>query len=172
MHIQMKFKKTLSFLFTVLVFCGLCFSVPVRAEETAEPVSPRVIRVGFFAFDGYHMEDADGRKSGYGYDFLQMLAVAAENGEKGIELFRNSAPGEFAAVLMDINMPVMDGYTATVKLRALGRADAKKIPVIAMTADAYEEDIKKCYAAGMNGHLAKPVNPEELYHILGREIGK
>ena len=69
-------------------------------------------------------------------------------------------------------MPVKDGYEAAKAIRALKRPDAKKIPIIAMTADAFEEDVQKCLKAGMNGHIAKPIDPESLYKILSEMIVK
>lgn len=67
-------------------------------------------------------------------------------------------------------MPVMDGYEATKALRALARPDAKKVPIIAMTADAFNEDIEKCHAVGMNDHIAKPIEPSKLYETLARAL--
>ena len=80
----------------------------------------------------------------------------AWNGQEAVERFRNSKPGEFDAILMDIMMPVMNGYEATKMIRSLDREDAKTIPIIAMTANAFEEDKRDAIAAGMNGHIAKP----------------
>ena len=97
-------------------------------------------------------------------------AVSAENGAVGLKLFAESAPGEFAAVLMDIRMPVMDGYEAVKALRALARPDAKAVPVIAMTADAFDDDVQKCLASGMNGHIAKPIEPAKFYAVLASLI--
>jgi len=94
----------------------------------------------------------------------------AVNGEIGLEIFRDSAVNEFDAVLMDLRMPVMDGLEATRRIRALDRPDAKTVPIIAMTADAFTDDVRKCLEAGMNGHLAKPVIPEKLYEILRENI--
>jgi len=94
----------------------------------------------------------------------------AENGQIGVELFTASKPREYAAILMDLRMPVMDGYTATRAIRALPRPDAKIIPIIAMTADAYPEDVGKCLSAGMNSHLAKPIDPDALRCTLGKFI--
>jgi len=99
-------------------------------------------------------------------------AVTAENGQKGLALFMASKPGYFDAVLMDLRMPVMDGYEAARKIRALPRPDAQKIPIIAMTADAYEEDIRRCLEAGMNAHIAKPFDPRTFYEVLAEETGK
>jgi len=92
----------------------------------------------------------------------------AENGQRGVSLFGQSPPGHFDAVLMDVRMPVMDGIAATAAIRALGRADASAVPIIALTADAYEEDVKKSNDAGMNAHLSKPVDPQMLYSTLAR----
>jgi CheY-like chemotaxis protein len=74
--------------------------------------------------------------------------------------------GYYDAILMDIRMPVMDGYEAARKIRKLDRPDAKTVPIIAMTADAFEDDVQKCLDAGMNGHVAKPVEPGLLYSAL------
>ena len=71
---------------------------------------------------------------------------------------------------LDINMPVMDGLTATAAIRAMERADAKKIPVIALTANAFDEDVNNSLEAGMNTHLSKPVEPERLYSVLSELI--
>jgi CheY-like chemotaxis protein len=94
--------------------------------------------------------------------------TCAENGKEGVETFSASAEGEFDAILMDIHMPVLDGYRATGEIRALNRPDAASVPIIAMTADAYEEDISRCLAAGMNGHTTKPVDPDHLFAELGK----
>ncbi|MDD2355345.1 MAG: response regulator, partial [Lachnospiraceae bacterium] len=90
----------------------------------------------------------------------------------GVELFKTSVTGYYDAILMDIRMPVMDGLTAARMIRKSGRPDAGTVPVIAMSANAFEEDVKKSLAAGMNEHLAKPVEPEKMYEILSREITK
>jgi CheY-like chemotaxis protein len=87
-----------------------------------------------------------------------------------VELFRKSPVGYFDAVLMDIRMPVMDGYAAAKNIRSLRRADAGSVPIIAMTADAFADDVRKCFAAGMNGHIAKPVDPSRLYAVLSEVL--
>ena len=76
----------------------------------------------------------------------------------------------FDVVLMDCRMPVMDGYEAAAALRALDRADARTIPIIAMTADAFAEDVQRCLAAGMNRHIAKPIDPAVLYRTLAEVV--
>ena len=88
------------------------------------------------------------------------------DGQEAVELFRNSEPGEFDVILMDIMMPVMNGYEATKMIRSLDREDAKKIPIIAMTANAFTEDRIRAKEAGMNEHIAKPVDVELLVKVI------
>ncbi len=90
----------------------------------------------------------------------------AENGLRALEKFSKSESGYFDAILMDIRMPIMDGLSATRNIRHLSNADAESIPIIAMTANAFDDDIEKSKAAGMNAHLAKPIEPERLYQTL------
>lgn len=90
----------------------------------------------------------------------------ADNGQAGIEMFERSEPGHYGAILMDVRMPVMDGYQATRAIRAMTRADGTTVPIVAMTADAFEEDITRCLDAGMDDHIAKPVDPQRLYQVL------
>jgi len=95
-----------------------------------------------------------------------ILVEIAENGKAGVDRFSQSPPNYYDAVLMDVRMPVMDGITATLAIRGLPRADAATVPVIAMTADAYADDIQRGREAGMNGHIAKPIDPALLYETL------
>jgi CheY-like chemotaxis protein len=95
-----------------------------------------------------------------------MIVTRAENGEIALNRFHNSAPYFFDIILMDIRMPVMDGLTATREIRSLDRTDAKAVPIIAMTANAYPEDIRQTKDAGMNAHLAKPIEPATLYQSM------
>ena len=90
----------------------------------------------------------------------------AENGRIALEMFTCSEPGYYAAVLMDIRMPEMDGLEAARAIRALDRPDAARIPIIAMTANAFDEDVQRSLQVGMNAHLSKPVEPEHLYQTL------
>ena len=92
--------------------------------------------------------------------------TVAINGQEALDVFNDSKPGYFDAILMDVRMPVMDGITATEHIRALKRPDAATVPIIAMTADAFEEEQKRTLAAGMNYHLSKPIDPSLLYHVL------
>ena len=106
-------------------------------------------------------------------DILSMEDVQtdhAENGVDAVKMFQNSAPGFYSAILMDVRMPEMDGLEATKAIRALEREDAKVIPIIAMTANAFDEDIKYSLQAGMNAHLCKPVEPGQLFQVMGELI--
>ena len=90
----------------------------------------------------------------------------AENGKIAVDLFAKSAPGYYDAILMDIRMPEMDGLEATRAIRAMDRSDAAAIPIIALTANAFDEDVQRSLQAGINAHLSKPVEPEYLYQAL------
>lgn len=95
-----------------------------------------------------------------------LLVTKAYNGKEALERFEQSETDEFDAILMDVMMPVMDGYEATKAIRALNRKDAKKIPILAMTANAFAEDRRKALIAGMNEHLTKPLESEKLLRTL------
>ncbi|MDO4548948.1 MAG: ATP-binding protein [Clostridia bacterium] len=92
--------------------------------------------------------------------------ITANNGREGLELFANSGIGAIDCVLMDIRMPLMDGLEAARAIRSLDRTDAKTVPIIAMSANAYDEDKHLSIASGMNEHLSKPVDPKVLYHTI------
>ncbi len=94
----------------------------------------------------------------------------AENGKLLVEMFARSPENYYDAILMDVRMPIMDGLQATEEIRKLNRGDAKKIPIIAMTANAFDEDVQRSLQAGMNAHLSKPVEPEHLYQTLSELI--
>ena len=94
----------------------------------------------------------------------------AWNGQEAVELFRNSEPGEFDVILMDIMMPVMNGYEAAKRIRSLDREDAKNIPIIAMTANAFAEDRIRAKEAGMDEHVAKPVDAELLIKVIHKLV--
>lgn len=99
-------------------------------------------------------------------DIEEATCEIVENGELAVERFFGREPGTYDAVLMDIQMPVMNGYEAARAIRALDRQDAKLIPIIAMTANAFSEDVKEAMDAGMDAHIAKPVNMELLKQTL------
>ena len=106
---------------------------------------------------------------------LQMKEIEAEhavNGQIALEMFEKSEPGYYDAILMDMRMPEMDGLEATKRIRALERDDAKNIPIIALTANAFDEDVQRSLQAGMNAHLSKPVEPDKLFNTLEELIGR
>ena len=94
--------------------------------------------------------------------------VLAEDGSQAVQAFTESKPGEYCAILMDVMMPIMGGYEATKRIRKMKRPDAKTIPIIAMTANAFSEDIRKSTEAGMNAHLTKPMDPSVVRDVLIR----
>ena len=96
----------------------------------------------------------------------------AWNGKEAVSIFENSVPGTFDVILMDIMMPVMDGYEAAKMIRASDRDDAAQIPIIAMTANAFTEDKLRARKAGMNDHISKPVSGEKLIRMLSELSNK
>lgn len=96
----------------------------------------------------------------------EMIVDHARNGKIALEKFTDSTPGYYDAVLMDIRMPEMDGLEATARIRALDRKDAKTVPIIALTANAFDEDVQRSLQAGMNAHLSKPIDSSKLYETL------
>ncbi len=90
----------------------------------------------------------------------------AENGKKALDMFDSSGTDHYSAVLMDVRMPEMDGLETAERIRALKRPDAARVPIIALTANAFDEDVERSLQAGMNAHLSKPVEPEKLYQTL------
>ena len=144
----------------------LCLSLPFllrlpekqkKDEEIAEKYDIR----------GLHLLAAEDNE--LNAEIIEMLltddgakVTVAKNGRQAVEYFESNPPGTFDAILMDVMMPVMDGIAATKAIRAMDRADAKTIPIIAMTANAFEEDAKRCLAAGMTAHLAKPFQIEDV----------
>lgn len=106
-------------------------------------------------------------------DLLELEGAStewAQNGQIAVDLFDQSEEGHFDAILMDMRMPVMDGTTAARTIRLLDRPDAATIPIIALTANAFEEDVKNCLQAGMDAHLSKPVDVDQLVELLGRML--
>jgi len=102
----------------------------------------------------------------------EMSVTTAENGEEAVNKYGAASDGFFDAILMDIRMPVMNGIDATRAIRAMDKKDARSIPIIAMTANAFLSDVEETRAAGMNAHLAKPIEPEQLYKTLEEFVAK
>ncbi|MBQ8095162.1 MAG: response regulator [Clostridia bacterium] len=106
-------------------------------------------------------------------DILELEEIEvdhAENGQIAVTKFMDNPPGTYAAILMDVRMPVMDGLEATAAIRSMDRPDAGEIPIIALTANAFDEDVQRSLQAGMNAHLTKPVEPDQVYQTLGELI--
>lgn len=99
-----------------------------------------------------------------------LQCVHAENGEKAVALFAASKPGSYQGILMDIQMPILNGYEASEKIRSLSHPDAKRIPIIAMTADAFTVALEHSKEAGMNDFITKPINPERLRDVLSKYL--
>jgi len=89
----------------------------------------------------------------------------ADNGEEAVRMFKES-PEKYDLVFMDLQMPIMDGYDATRTIRALGTEEAKSVPIVAITANVFSEDVEKCFESGMNGHIGKPLDVEKLFQVL------
>jgi CheY-like chemotaxis protein len=101
----------------------------------------------------------------------EMMSELAENGRIAVEMFAEHEPGYYDAILMDMRMPEMDGLEATRTIRSMDRDDAKRIPIIALTANAFDEDVQRSMQAGLNAHLSKPVEPDVLFETLESLIG-
>ena len=100
---------------------------------------------------------------------LSMREIEAElagNGRIAVDMFQSHEPGYYDAVLMDMRMPEMDGLEATKAIRSMARADAKTVPIVALTANAFDEDVQRSMQAGLNAHLSKPVEPDALFETL------
>lgn len=103
-------------------------------------------------------------------DLVHMQVDSAVDGEQAVEMFQNAPAGTYDMILMDVQMPIMNGYEATRAIRKLEREDAKTIPIYAMTANAFTEDVTAALASGMNGHIAKPIDTKVLYNTLAKVI--
>ena len=99
-------------------------------------------------------------------ELVKQIRKYAENGKVAVDLFERSAPGEYAAILMDIQMPIMDGLDAARTIRALPREDAASIPIFALSASVFAEDVERSLCSGMNGHLGKPVDIDQICSML------
>jgi CheY-like chemotaxis protein len=97
---------------------------------------------------------------------MGLEADTAENGAIALKRFKECAPGTYICILMDIQMPILSGYEATEAIRSLDRADAKTIPIFALSANAYSEAVQQSVKSGMNGHISKPIDKDVLYRAL------
>ena len=138
----------------------------VKTGEKTE-VSIRGLHILLAEDNELNMEIAEFMLQNEGADVTK-----AWNGEEVVEIFEKSRPDEFDVILMDIMMPVMNGYEATKMIRSMDREDAKAIPIIAMTANAFAEDRIRAKEAGMDEHVAKPVDAELLIKVIHKEVNK
>lgn len=106
-------------------------------------------------------------------ELLRVVGIQVEtalNGQLAVERVTEKAPGYYDLIFMDIQMPVMNGYDAAKTIRSAGRKDLEQIPIIAMTADAFSDDVRKAIEAGMNDHISKPVDIGKLENVLERWV--
>lgn len=101
-----------------------------------------------------------------------LIVTAAENGQIAVKLFEDNPPGTFDVILMDMHMPIMGGVEATKTIRTMERTDAQTIPILALTANDFEEDIRQTREAGMNDHLTKPFDMEKIFEAIVTYTGK
>lgn len=146
-----------------LLFCGQAFAADDAPGQEDRDTPVRVAMLQYPNFIDY---DENRKPSG----FSCVTAACAESGKIGVAMFAQSPPGFYDAILMDIRMPVMNGMEATKAIRALPRPDAGEVPIIAMTANAFDEDARASMEAGMNGHLTKPIDPSALYKMLAASV--
>lgn len=152
---------------------GTTFELHLMVEETEEKANAHSSGVEHCHFGHLHIllvED-----NALNQEIAQMLLTSkgasldiVSNGQEAVDKFEASPPGCYQLILMDIRMPVMNGYRAAEKIRHSQHPDGADIPIVAMTADAYEDDIKHCMAVGMNGHISKPINPDKLYSEIAK----
>jgi CheY-like chemotaxis protein len=142
---------------------------PEKPLETAE--DKKQLASDAYDFHGAHVllaeDNAINRE--IAVELLKMVHIVtdcASNGEDAVAMFSASKEGEYQLILMDIQMPVMNGYEATKVIRASQRKDGKSVPIFAMTANAYPEDVTHALSFGMNGHIAKPIDPPTLYRTI------
>ena len=140
---------------------------PASPESEIEMIDLSGLRVLLVEDNDINAEIADMILTQYG-----MEVERAENGQIGLDLVRSHTTGHYDAVLMDIQMPVMNGLDATRNIRALEGEYYRALPIIAMSANAYDEDVKDCLEAGLNAHIAKPFNPIDLLKLLHEQIRK
>ena len=153
---------------------GTLFRVDLEfriSEDRVEPKNEELTDIDSSNLEGLHFLAAEDNE--INAEILEEIlkiegadCVVVENGKLAVERFMNAAEGEFDAILMDVQMPVMNGYDATRAIRALAREDAKTIPIIAMTANAFLEDEKEALEAGMSVHVAKPLDIELFKKVI------
>jgi lactose/cellobiose-specific phosphotransferase system IIC component len=169
--VRSEYGKGSTFAFTVLLR-------RVRGEEDSasskKPSSPQPEQID--NFEGCRMllaEDVDVNRE-IVIALLEPTSLEIDCAENGVEALRmfSEAPGKYHLIFMDVQMPEMDGYEATQRIRALDAPEAKRIPIIAMTANVFREDVEKCLEVGMNGHVGKPLDIDEILRTLRKYLPK
>lgn len=143
---------------------------PEQASSQPEPVDESI-------FKGKRVllvedNDLNAEIAGTILEMHGFIQDRAANGKEALKMFSDKGPGYYALILMDIRMPVMDGLEATKHIRCMSREDAHSIPIIAMTANAFDEDMRKSIESGMNGHLAKPIDVHALLKMISKVIAR
>lgn len=147
------------------------FCIPLRMGENAESTEQRD-EVSFEGCRVLVVEDNE-LNSEIAQSLLEergFLVDCVYDGSQAVERIRETQPGTYDVILMDIMMPVMDGLDATRAIRAMEREDCRTVPIVAMSANAFDDDLKKSVECGMNGHLSKPVEVDKLYQTLDQVI--
>lgn len=139
----------------------------VQIKNQSRPVDLKGVYVLLAEDNALNAEIATVQLESLGID-----VVRAMNGKNALQIFETRPQGSFDIILMDIMMPEMNGYEATRAIRSLDREDAKTIPILAMTANAFDEDVEKSQKAGMNGHLSKPIAIDTMKVMIAENLGK
>ena len=153
-----------------IITLEMTFEIDKKAEELSEKTNPTDIsgkRILLVEDNDLNLEVAQFILSDAG-----AYVIPAKNGKEAVEIVKNSAEGEFDLILMDLIMPVMNGYAATKIIRSMERKDTSIVPIIAMSANTFEQDIQKSLDSGMNEHISKPLNVEKLLTVLNKWIKK
>lgn len=166
--IAVRSRKGVGSTFTVTLPMEIADAPFPRADkESSRPVDLKGVHVLLAEDNDLNAEIATVQLESLGVD-----ATRAVNGKEALQLFETRPKGTFDLILMDIMMPEMDGYEATRAIRALAREDARTIPILAMTANAFDEDVEKSQKAGMNGHLSKPIAIDTMKVMIAKNLGK
>lgn len=164
--IAVRSRKGVGSTFTVTLPMEIADAPFPRADkESSRPVDLKGVHVLLAEDNDLNAEIATVQLESLGVD-----VVRAVNGREALQLFETHPKGSFDLILMDIMMPEMDGYEATRAIRSLGREDARTIPILAMTANAFDEDVEKSQKAGMNGHLSKPIAIDTMKVMIAKNL--
>lgn len=150
------------------------FFIPEKEEEISEPTLECLEEEDYSSKRILVVEDNDLNRE-IAEEILSMTGAkveTAENGKEAVDMVAASEEGYYDLILMDLQMPIMNGHDATRALRAMDRKDTAKVPIVAMTANAFVEDVQKSKASGMNEHMSKPLDIEQLQQMLSRWLGK